>query len=112
MLEAIKQAALGAMDAAGPVIVQLGSVTQINPLKVMVDQRLELTEDFFLLSESLTKLELDLKHTHSITGSGLTQEALKDKIILRKELEAGDKLLLLRMQGGQRYVILDRVVSS
>lgn len=111
MLEAIKQAALGAMDAAGPVIVQLGVVTGANPLKVMVDNRLELTEDFFLLSESLTKLELDLKHTHAIQGAGSTQEALKDKIIIRKELEAGDKLLLLRMQGGQRYVILDRVVS-
>lgn len=110
MLEAIKQAALGAMDAAGPVIVQLGVVTSVNPLKVMVDNRLELTEDFFVVLESLTKLELDLKHTHSITG-GSTQEALKDKIILRKGLEAGDKLLLLRMQGGQRYVILDRVVS-
>lgn len=111
MLEAIKQAALGAMDAAGPVIVQLGSVTQINPLKVMVDNRLELTEDFFILPESLTKLELELKHTHAIQGAGSTEEALKDKIILRKGLEVGDKLLLLRMQGGQRYVILDRVVS-
>jgi hypothetical protein len=111
MIEAIKQAAIGAVEAAGPVIVQLGHVTSINPLKVMVDQRLELTEDFFIIPESLTKLEIDLKHTHGISGSGTTQEALKDKIIVRKELAAGDKLLLLRMQGGQRYVMMDRVVS-
>ncbi|MEC0171422.1 DUF2577 domain-containing protein [Paenibacillus graminis] len=111
MLEAIKQAALGAMDAAGPVIVQLGIVTSVNPLKVMVDNRLELTEDFFIIPESLTKFEIDLKHTHGIDGSGATKEALVEKIIIRKPLAIGDKLLLIRMQGGQRYVIMDRVVN-
>lgn len=111
MLEAIKQAALGAMDAAGPVVVQLGNVTSINPLKVMVDQRLELTEDFFVVPESLSELKLELKHTHS-AGSETTGEALTETVILRKGLAVGDKLLLIRMQGGQRYVIMDRVVSE
>lgn len=97
MLEAIKQAALGAMDAAGPVIVQLGSVTQINPLKVMVDNRLELTEDFFILPECLTEQKI-------MIGS--------QEIEIRKALAAGDKLLLIRVQGGQRYAIMDRVVGG
>ncbi|AIQ45625.1 phage protein [Paenibacillus sp. FSL R7-0273] len=111
MLEAIKQAALGAIDATGPVMVQMGRVVSVNPLKVIVDNRLELTEDFLIIPESLTELKVNLRHTHT-SGSGTTGEALTSPIILRKALAADDKLLLLRMQGGQRYIILDRVVSG
>lgn len=97
MLEAIKQVALGAIDAAGPVMVQLGVVTNVNPLKVMVDNRLELTEDFFILPECLTEQKI-------MIGS--------QEIEIRKGLAAGDKLLLIRMQGGQRYAIMHRVVGG
>ncbi|MNO53893.1 hypothetical protein D3C76_443480 [compost metagenome] len=97
MIEAIKQAALGAVNAQGPVIVELGSVTKINPLEVLVDNRLSLPEDFLLVPESLTELK-------ATVGS--------QEVVIRKALAAGDKLLLIRMQGGQRYVIMDRVVSN
>ena len=106
MLSAIKQAAIDAVQAAGPVMVQLGVVTKTEPLTVMVDNRLELTADFLLVPDSLLPLELDLKHTH-----GTSEEALSDKVMIRKGLAAGDKLLLLRMQGGQQYVIFDKVGS-
>lgn len=81
MLEIIKKASTGAVDASNPVAVLYGTITKINPLEVNVDQRFILTEDFFVLPESVTK----------------------------KSLEPGDKLLLLRVQGGQSYVVLDRV---
>ncbi|MBY9078313.1 DUF2577 domain-containing protein [Paenibacillus sp. HN-1] len=110
MLEAIKRAAQEAVAAAGPVIIQMGIVTSVNPLKVIVDNRLELTKDVLLLPESLTELKLDLSHAHS-TGGGMTGEAMVEPIILRNGLSAGDKLLLIRMQGGQRYVVIDRLVS-
>jgi hypothetical protein len=97
MLEAIKRAATEAVAAAGPVIVQLGSVTQINPLKVLVDNRLELTEDLFIMPEYLTEQKITI-------GT--------EEYEIRRALTAGDKLLLIRMQGGQRYVIMDRVVNG
>ncbi|WP_342480038.1 DUF2577 domain-containing protein [Paenibacillus sp. FSL L8-0340] len=97
MLEAIKRAAMDAVDAAGPVVVQLGSVTKINPLRVLVDSRLELTEDFLIVSETLTEMKVTIGN---------------QEIVIRKPLAKGDKLLLIRMQGGQRYVIMDRVVSG
>lgn len=111
MLDAIKRAATEAVNAAGPVVVQIGSVTKINPLEVLVDNRLTLTEDFLIVPESLAELKLDLRHTHT-SGSGAVGEALAAPVIIRKGLAAGDKLLLIRMQGGQRYVIMDRVVSG
>ncbi|WP_438491011.1 DUF2577 domain-containing protein [Paenibacillus sp. IHBB 3054] len=97
MLEAIKRAAKDAVDAAGPVVVHLGVVTKMNPLEVLVDNRLSLPEDFLIVPESLTELKV-------IIGN--------QEIVIRKPLAAGDKLLLIRMQGGQRYVIMDRVVSG
>jgi hypothetical protein len=97
MLEAIKRAAQEAVEAAGPVQVQLGVVTNDNPLEVLVDNRLSLSEDFLIVPETLVEFKLAI-------GS--------NEYEIRKPLAAGDKLLLIRMQGGQRYVIMDRVVSN
>ncbi|MEK3768510.1 DUF2577 domain-containing protein [Paenibacillus sp. FSL R5-0887] len=96
MLDAIKQAAVEAINAAGPVIVQLAVITNENPLEVLVDNRLSLSEDFLIVPEKL---------------SGLKVTIGAQEVEIRKALAVGDKLLLIRMQGGQRYVIMDRVVS-
>lgn len=82
LLDVIKRAGAGAVEEGNPVVVQFGTILQKNPLEVSLDQKLILTEDFFVLTES----------------------------VARKNLEAGDKLLLLRVQGGQSYVVLDRVM--
>lgn len=110
LLDVIKQAGTGAVGAGQPVAVLLGTVSKENPLEVTVDQRFTLTADFLILPESLTKYELDAKHTHSYSG-GTTGQALPDKLLIRRGLEEGDKLILLRVQGGNQYLILDRAVE-
>ncbi|MOA66783.1 hypothetical protein D3C78_1936650 [compost metagenome] len=70
------------MEAGKPVAVLFGRVSSLNPLEVIVDQRLPLTEDFLIILEQI--------------GSKLALE---------------DTVLLLRVQGGQRYVVWDRMVS-
>lgn len=115
MLNAIRQAALSAMEAGNPVVVMFGTVTKDNPLEVNVDQRFTLDADFLIVPESLTRYEVDLKHAHSYTDDGLmstTGDALTGNIIIRTGLQAGDRVILLRMQGGQKYLILDKVVSG
>ncbi|MBE1444187.1 DUF2577 domain-containing protein [Paenibacillus sp. OAS669] len=112
LLDLIKQAGADAVHAGYPVSIFTGNVTQVNPLEVSFDpQREPLTEDFLLVPESLTPLQLDLKHTHSING-GKTEEALAEPIVIRKGLEAGDVVLLLRMQGGLKFIVLDKVVEG
>jgi hypothetical protein len=105
----IKQAGAGATEAGKPVNILFGSVTHINPLEVTVDQRFALDEDFLIVPESLTEYKIDVSHTHSYSG-GTTGPALAQELLIRRGLEVGDSLLLLRMQGGQQYIILDRVV--
>lgn len=111
MLNAIRMAALSAMEAGNPVAVMFGTVTKDNPLEVNVDQRFTLDADFLIVPESLTQYEVNLQHNHP-TGIGTTGDALTQPIVIRRGLEAGDRVVLLRMQGGQKYLILDRVVSE
>lgn len=110
LVDMIKQVGLDAMQASAPVNILYGVVTKANPLEVNVDQRFTLTEDFLVVTERLTALTLDLNHSHDYSG-GQTQNALTSPVVVRKGLEVGDKVLLLRVQGGQQYVVLDRVVG-
>lgn len=111
LLNTIKRAGLGAVESANPVAIMMGKIKSVNPLEVAVDQRLTLSEDFLIVPESLIKYEIDVKHSHSYSN-GTTGEALPQKLLIRRGLEAGDIVLLLRYQGGQQFVILDRVVSA
>lgn len=119
LLNTIKQASMAAMSASNPAAVMFGEVSNTNPLEVVVDQRFTLPADFLLVPESLIHFEIALNHSHEYTddsgsGSGTKQtgNALPaEPIVIRRGLESGDKLILLRVQGGQQYVILDRVVS-
>lgn len=77
-------------------------------LQIRIDQKQILSKQFFIIPESLTKYEVDLTHSHSIPN-GSTGTAL-GKLVIREGLKIGDKVLLLRVQGGQQYVVLDRVV--
>lgn len=79
--QVIKQVAMAAVEASYPVAVMSGSIVNTNPLEVRVEQRFSLSADFLIVPESL------------------------------KDLKQGDKLILLRVQGGQQFVLLDKVVD-
>ncbi|TPG75613.1 DUF2577 domain-containing protein [Brevibacillus laterosporus] len=81
LLRAIKQVSKGVNDSQSPVVVLFGTVEKIDPLKVNIEQKLLLTEEFLIIPEAVQKYDF----------------------------EEGNKLLLLRMQGGNSFVILDRV---
>ena|SRR5690625_1086984 len=96
LLETIKRAGVAAVNADNPVAVLFGNVAQTNPLSVDVHQRLTLTEDFLVVPESLTR--------YVVTIEG-------QDVVIRVGLQTGDRVILLRVQGGQRYVVLDKVVT-
>lgn len=115
LLDLIKTAGVDAVGASNPVNVLFGEVIGIDPFSVKVDQRFTLTEDFLLVPVSMTRFEIDIKHVHPYTDNGSvrsTSEALVEKIVIRPGLNAGDKVLLLRLQGGQKFIILDKVVTT
>lgn len=103
--DTIKRLGAGAIEAGNPVAVMFGKVTKTNPLEINVDQRFTLDEDFLIIPERLTRYEIDLRHKHSTD-----EEALL--VVIREGLKVGDTVLLLRVQGGQKYVVLDKVVGE
>lgn len=111
MLDVIRQAALTAMEAGNPVAVMFGTVTNINPLEVNVDQRFTLDADFLIVPDSLIKYEIELKHSHQVSN-GTTGEALTEPVVIRPGLQVNDRVLLFRVQGGQKYLIMDKVVGG
>ncbi|MCY6958876.1 MULTISPECIES: DUF2577 domain-containing protein [Clostridium] len=111
MLDIIKEASMGAVGASNPVSILFGKVLSTDDFKIKVDQKLVLDKDFFIIPESLTRYEVDLKHTHDYKDNSVTNlNTSLDKLVIREGLKQGDKVLLLRVQGGQQYVILDKVV--
>lgn len=113
----MKQISKGTTNAGIPVNIVIGTVTKLNPLEVNVDQRFTLTADFLIVPESLTRYEIDLEHTHTYlddngttTLSKITEEALPTIFVIREGLKVGDMVILVRVQGGQQYVVLDRVM--
>ena len=49
-------------------------------------------------------IQQDLTHNHKISGS--------KSININNALKVNEKVILLRVQGGQKYIVIDRVVSS
>lgn len=105
----IKSAGVGAVRAGSPVEIIFGVVSNTSPLEVTIDQRFSLDEDFLIIPENLTEYKVSLNHTHSYSG-GTTGPALTEELVIRKGLEVDDVVILFRMQGGNQYLIFDRVV--
>ncbi len=128
-VEAVKRAAVEAVEAGKPVAFVFGQVISEKPLKIQVDQKTIYTERMLVLTRNVTNFELDasisavteeVSHTHPVkdtyTGGG-TVEAIshshpitgKKKLKIQNALVIGDFVLLARMQGGKRLIVLDRI---
>jgi len=93
LIDLIKSVAVKAVEATNPVHVLFGTVTSENPLEIEIHQKLKLTEEFLVITERVTRYEVD------------------NNISIRTGLKKGDKVALLRVQGGQQFVVLDKVVK-
>lgn len=128
MLKAVKKAGIQAMEQTAPAGIMLGVVKSINPLIINVEQRLDLPAGLLLLTDNVrdykVKLSFDNPSIKNIvkpysmddvpgTDYKITfQDAAKNEITIYNGLKAGEKVLLLRVQGGQKFVVLNRVVSA
>ena len=116
----VKKAALEAVLADKPFAFTLGTVTSVSPLKVQVDQKLELTTAQLILTNAVRDytVYMTVDHETESTSGGAdesTLESHKHAYTGRKSfrvhlaLKIGEQVLLLRADGGQKFIILDRV---
>lgn len=98
LVETIKTAALSAFEESKPVAIVNGVVEETSPLRIKVDQKRVFTETFLDLSNNVKDYET------AVTINGVTQ-----KCIIHNSLKVNEKVILLRVQGGQKYLVLDRM---
>lgn len=107
LLDAMKMAGMGAVDNAGPVRVMFGVVASAAPLSVRVDQKLILPEQALILTDAVRD------HEKSITISGITDSSgdsisTTTTITVHNALNVGESVILIRVQGGQKYLIIGK----
>ncbi|MGN0135208.1 DUF2577 domain-containing protein [Anaerotignum sp.] len=101
MLEIIKQLALDAAETGADFCI--GTVTAAEPLCIRLEEGLELTEPFLVLTEDV----LDWEETGTISINGGTWDSFRMK--RNKKLQTGEAVALVRAAGGQQYLVLGRV---
>lgn len=123
-LKVIKQAALDAVNAQKPVQVCYGTVTEESPLEITVDQKTILEAEDLILCRNITDYECDvefslktekLQHSHTGVHGPTSVQTLqyevknKKKMKVYNALKKDDVVFLIREQGGQRFIVIDRI---
>ena len=107
LVRAVKQAAVEAVKADGPMAVSFGTVTSASPLKIQVDQKKTLTEAQHMTVDHQTESQSGgsgeaafAAHQHAYKG--------RKTFKVHLALKAGEKVILISCDGGQKYIVLDR----
>lgn len=113
LLTSIKKAAKEAVEEAEPAGIIFGTVVSASPLKVQVEQKLLLTKEFLILTKNVIDYEAELEiEWQTETEQGHKHEIKKiKKVKFKNAVKKGDKLILIKQQGGQKYVVLDKIMS-
>ncbi|WP_310602558.1 DUF2577 family protein [Anaerosporobacter sp.] len=77
----MKKAAVEAVAASKPSDLLFGKILSVNPLRVTVDQKLTLSEEFVFTTYAYSQM-----------------------------IQVNDNVVMIRAQGGQKYLIIDKVV--
>ena len=85
LVEAVKQAALEAVESKDPMSFRFGKVVKVSPLEVWIDQKLTVPESALILTGMVSKITT-----------------------LDNSLKVGDQVILIRVDGGQKYIVLDK----
>lgn len=122
LLEIFKKAAYQVNETSQPSDFCFGKVISVSPLKILVEQKMTLGSAQLVLTRNVTDYKtmvtfewetentamtsdsLDLTHNHALKG--------KKQIIIHNALKLGENVILLKQKGGQKYLILDRVVTA
>ena len=123
LLNIVKKAAVDAVNANQPSDFCFGKVTSAKPLKILVEQKMTLGAAQLILTRNVTdfktKVTVDwvtgtksggsgessfASHTHAVSGT--------KELTIHNALQVGDEVILLKKKGGQKYLVLDRVVKT
>lgn len=126
LIDVMKRASLDAVENAKMCDLRYGTVVSVSPLKVQVTTQFTIPSSLLIIPQHLTDYSVEVSvdwstvsvdnHTHtmgldSTSANGEHSHGVtgKKKMTIHNALKIGDKVALLRKQGGQSYFILDRI---
>ena len=120
-LEIIKRAAVEAAEQTSPCDLLFGTVTSDIPLRIRVEQKMELGEAQLILTRNVTdhKVKVEGKNVQSFffTDEFGNTEAVSPphihalgeiEIEIKNALKTGEQVVLIKQRGGQKFLVLDR----
>ena len=139
---AMKKASLDVLNTTQPSDFCYGKVVSVSPLKISIEQKLTLGTAQLVLTRNVTdykiKVSLDWetektgKHSHYYSGSGgyscsgntnsvddhvhkivgNKDEETEKELTIHNALKLNEEVVLLKQKGGQKYLVLDRVMKA
>lgn len=118
-VQMIKEIALSSIINTDPVNILLGKVIRKEPLQIQIDQKQILTDEFLILTnnvkdyETYANIEITQDGEIQINNTEKTDlntfKVNKVKLKLLNSLKVDDDVILLKQQGGQNYIVLDKI---
>ena len=107
-------------QAGKPTALIKGEVTSVNPVTVKVEGRFEISAPFLELTHNVKDYYVDITVSHTTENrSGGAGDAEfqshnhdykgRKKILIHNGLQVGEFVWLIRQEGGQVFVVLDRI---
>lgn len=125
LVDTLKRSAVEAVEAGKPVNVYFGEVVSASPLKINVEQKMILGEKQLILSRNVTNFKTKITagniQNYYYTGdinSGTAPVSPPHihavgtiEITVHNGLAVGDKVIILRQQKGQKFIVMDRMIK-
>ena len=119
IVNTIKEIASNVIANGEPTEVIVGEVVSESPLAIKIDPKLTVPEENIILTKNTCEwtMEMSVDHvTENRAGGGgmaLFESHNHDyvgrkKYLVHNQLVVGDKVIMLKETGGQRYIALDR----
>lgn len=117
LLLMIKQAARDMYYTMKPTEICFGTVENVSPLQIRVDAKLLLEDIQVILTRNVIDYDVEITVDHvtevDYGPAGHTHGYVGRKVFrVNNALVQGEKVILIRVQGGQKYLVLDKVVDA
>lgn len=137
VVKKMQKVAVSAMEASKPVNVYFGEVLSVSPLQIDVEQKMILDGAQLILSRNVTDYmteatvqwetlvhetthdhDVDLDDSNGDTVAGKTESKSishthdlegRKQIMIHNGLMKGEKVILVRQQEGQKFIVWDRI---
>ena len=120
LVQLLKELSKTTSEAGEPFEHRKGTVESIKPLTIRIDQKLVLEEEELILTHLVKDYEVDITVSHETEEAEDIKGVMPDfkshkheykgrkKITIHKGLKVGEEVVLLKVQGGQACIVLDR----